>query len=177
MRDEDSPFLLFGSDRNPVDESFFEETLLRGELGFLVTTGKGQPLNHPRPYIYDPAGKVIYFYAKRNEGLVEVIAENDRACFAVSLSRQPAETERQITCEQVTVYGYLAALSDPEEKRRALALLEEKYFPILSPSPYTEGDLARIAIFSITNEAWSGTRSLYPDDEPGTGTFRSGELG
>jgi hypothetical protein len=60
----------------------------------------------------------------------------------------------------VIAFGTARALDDPDQQRRALYGLIEKYFPTMIPGqeyrPITDKELLRTSVYAIAVESWSG---------------------
>jgi hypothetical protein len=162
-------------DRAVEDEAWIEAFLQRAPVGILATASDGQPFINSNLFVYDPAAHAIYLHTARTGRTLANIEANASVCFHVfEMGRLlPADTALEFSVEYggVTVFGRAQVIGDPDEARRGLQLLLDKYFPHLHPGedyrPITGEELARTAAYRIDIEQWSGKRKAVGEEFPG----------
>lgn len=162
-------------DRAVEDEAWIRAFLHRAPFGVLATVHDGQPFVNTNLFVYDEAAHAIYLHTARVGRTPANVAASPRVCFSVSeLGRLlPADEALHFSAEfaGVVVFGEAAVIEDPEEAKRALQLLLDKYAPHLRPGehyrPITDDELKRTAVYKINIEHWSGKRKKVDDDFPG----------
>jgi hypothetical protein len=162
-------------DRGVSDDAWIKDFLRRVPFGAVATVADGQPFVNTNHFVYDEASHALYFHTA-GEGRTRTNVEADsRVCFSASEMGRllPAKTALEMSVEYagVVVFGRARIVSDPEEARRALQLLLDKYFPHLRPGrdyrPITDDELSRTSVFRIQISEWSGKNKEAPADFPG----------
>ena len=157
------------------DEAWIRAMLHRVPVGALATVHDGQPFINSNLFVYDEQGQCIYMHTAR-VGRTQANVDRERAvCFSISEMGRllPADVALEFSVEfaGVTVFGNATIIKEPDEARRALQLLLDKYAPHLHPErdyrPTTDEELARTAVFRIDIEAWSGKKKEVAPDFPG----------
>ena len=141
--------------------------LQEAQVGHIATRWDDQPFITPSTFWYDPDRHEIYFHSNIT-GRVQVNSQHHpRVCFEASRSGNllPSNValEFSMQYECVVAFGAIRMLADPEEKRRALYGLIDKYFPGMQPGeqyrPITDQELKRTAVYAIAIHDWSGKRN------------------
>jgi hypothetical protein len=136
-----------------------------------------------RGFVYDESRGVIYLHTARVGRTRANVDADARVCFSVSEMGRflPADTALGFSVEYagVVVFGRAEVAADPDEARRGLLLLLDKYFPHLKPGqdyrPITDEELARTAVYRIKIDSWSGKQKAVAPDFPGA--FFYGQAG
>jgi len=153
--------------QNACDDDWVGRFLAEAQVGYIATRWDEQPFITPSTFCYDPARHEIYFHSNI-VGRVRANAErHPQVCFAASRSGgllpSNVALEFSIQYESVIAFGMVRTLEDPAEKRIALYLLIQKYFPRLTPGqeyrPITDQELERTSVYAIAIESWSGKRN------------------
>lgn len=162
-------------DRAVQDDAWIRDLLHRTATGVLATVDAGQPFININLFVFDEAAGAIYMHTAREGRTRQNIQGDERVCFAVSEMGRllPAKTALDMSVEysSVVVFGRAGIIADPEEAKRALQLLLDKYFTHLQPGrdyrPITPEELARTRVYRIQIEEWSGKRKKVDGDFPG----------
>ena len=91
----------------------------------------------------------------------------------------PADEALEMSVEfnSVVVFGKAQVVKEPEEARRILQMLLDKYFSHLRPGqdyrPIQPQELKRTAVYRIQIEAWTGKRKQVEADFPGAFYYQS----
>ncbi len=149
------------------DKAEIERMLEKAPYGFLATSHEGQPFLRPSLFWYDAVSRRIYLHGARQGRTPSNLESNPRVCYGVaSMGRLlPADEAIEFSAEyeSVIAFGSARLVTDPEESRRALEGLIQKYFPDLQPGtdyrPITQSELDQTAVYAIEVESWSGKRN------------------
>jgi nitroimidazol reductase NimA-like FMN-containing flavoprotein (pyridoxamine 5'-phosphate oxidase superfamily) len=101
------------------------------------------------------------------------------ACFHImQMGRMlPAERAQEFSVEYagVMVFGTLSVIEDPEQAKRGLQAIMDKYAPHLKPEqdyePATLDDLKRTSVYQFDIKSVSGKRKVVAEDFPGAYWF------
>lgn len=105
-----------------------EEILNRGTSGVLAVAGEdGWPYALPLSYVWQE-GRVLFHFALAGHKL-DAIRTDERASFCVVGRDQVVPEEYTTYYRSVIVFGRARVIDRPEEKRRAVEALAEKYRP------------------------------------------------
>ena len=132
--------------------------LEKGEYGFLATVGDdGLPYGVPLSYVLMD-GK-LYFHSAMQGRKIDNLAHCPQVSFTVVGQTRPVYTKNFTTWyESVMAFGPVAAVTDEDEKFRALYALAGKYLP--EHMDKAEGDirhsLARTAVYAMTIDILPG---------------------
>ena len=162
-------------DRAVEDEAWIRALLHRAATGVLATVDEGQPFINVNLFVFDEAANAIYMHTAREGRTRKNVQGDERVCFSVSEMGRllPADTALEMSVEyaSVVLFGRAIIVSDPDQAKRALQLLLDKYFSHLKPGrdyrPITPEELARTRVYSIQIEEWSGKRKKVEEDFPG----------
>lgn len=100
--------------------------LQEADYGTLACIGEtGYPYSVPLNYVYDD--KTIYFHSARDGHKIEAISNNNKVSFSVVnyYKLLPEKFDTEYDC--AIIYGIASAVTDDQDKRKALLLLIEKY--------------------------------------------------
>lgn len=150
-------------DKEVTDAKWMEEILRRGQVIFLgLAAPDGRPYVAPMGYGYD--GGALYIHGARGGLKNELIAENPRVAFNVSLDVElvSAETGSNFSMRyrSVSGYGRSRELMERDEKNRALRILMSQYNG--PHTDLTEGNKDSVWVVRIDIEHMSGKISGYP---------------
>lgn len=143
-----------------LSEQAAREILGRGLYGVLSTVGMdGMPYGIPISYAVE--GDTIYFHCAKSGHKTQNLAHEPRASFCVvGGCVQPVFENDSFTCnyESAVVCGTVRLVEEPEEKRRALLLLSERYFPACmdKAGDIVEQGLPHVTVYALTMERVSG---------------------
>ncbi len=162
-------------DRAVEDEAWIRAFLHRAPVGALATVHEGQPFLNTNLFVYDEAAHCLYVHTARVGRTRANVERAAAVCFSVSEMGRllPADEALEFSVEYagVTVFGKASIVEEPDEARRALQLLLDKYAPHLHPGrdyrPTTDDELRRTSVFRIEIEAWTGKRKEAAPDFPG----------
>jgi nitroimidazol reductase NimA-like FMN-containing flavoprotein (pyridoxamine 5'-phosphate oxidase superfamily) len=157
-------------DRAIKSQAEIEAFLERAPFGFTATAVDDQPFLHVGLFWYESSTRRVYFHTAREGRTRENVLANPRVCFGVAeIGRLlPADTALEFSNEYASViaFGRARIVDDPEEKRRGLQGLLDKYFADLAPGrdyrPITSEEMARTSVFAVEIEAWSGKQKVAP---------------
>jgi uncharacterized protein len=167
-------------DRQVNDDAWIRARLHHAPVGVLATVQKGQPYLNPNLFVYDETRHAIYMHSAHSGRTHDNIEQETRVCFSVSEMGRllPANEALEMSVEfsSVIVFGRARIVEDPEEARRMLQMLLDKYFSHLSPErdyrPIQPEELKRTAVYCIQIEAWSGKRKQVDADFPGAFNYQ-----
>ncbi len=171
------------SEREVKDETWIKEMLRRAPYGALATSWQGQPFLHTTLFVYSEEAHALYMHGALEGRKRANIEANPSVCFSVSEMGRllPAETAIGVGVEYagVVVFGKMTVLEDPEEARRGLQMLLDKYFSQFKPGedyrPILPEELAKTAVYRLDIEQWSGKLDKAPDDYPGAFRYPDGQ--
>ncbi len=146
------------------DDDWIRSFLHQAQIGHIATSWQGQPFVTPSTFWYNQADHRIYFHSNVAGRLRANLERNQHVCLEASQmgrflpSNIALEFSLQYRC--VMVFGEVAILEEPEQKRAALYGLVAKYFPGMQAGadfrPITEKELKRTSVYAIAIESWSG---------------------
>lgn len=138
------------------------EIFQRNTSGVLSLMGKEYPYGVPLSYVYD-RGK-IYFHCAKKGYKLELIAENERACFTVIDQDEIVPDEFTTYFRSAMAFGKVSVIEQLDERIEALRKLGEKY----SPGPLLEKkmeqeiqrELPAVCMLSFIIEEMSGKEAV-----------------
>jgi hypothetical protein len=104
----------------------------------------------------------LYFHSARQGRKMDMIRANPRVCFEIDTDTEPIPSNQPcdwgMKFASVIGFGTAAVLEDPEEKRRGLDAILERYSsrPV---QPYPESALEHTAVIRVQVEEMTGKRS------------------
>jgi len=154
-------------DRAVEDEDWIRSFLQQARYGVVATECQGQPFTNPVVFVYDQATHAVYFHTGRAGRIFANISKNPRVCFNASKMGAVIPSATAAGCdveyESVVVFGKAEVLAEEAEAVYGLRLLLEKYDPSrqygVDYQPVTPEQLARVAVYRVRVEAWSGKRN------------------
>ncbi|MDR1510848.1 MAG: pyridoxamine 5'-phosphate oxidase family protein [Synergistaceae bacterium] len=150
-------------DKLVADVGWIEDVLREGQIAFVaLSTLNGDPYALPIGYGYE--GGVMYFHGAAAGLKNDMIAENPRASFNVSvgveLVRDKSGAEFTNKYRSVTGFGDIEEITGLEEKNRALSILMRQY-----KGPHedmTEERSKRVWVAKLVIREMTGKISGYP---------------
>lgn len=131
------------------------ELLRSGEFGVLSTVcDDGLPYGIPLNYAVDGT-YTVYFHGAKTGQKLDNLRTNNRACLTVVPTATVDEDGVTTRYESVMAFGTAAVVTDETEKRRALALLLEKFSPSTKET-YIDKFIADTAVVRLEIEYISG---------------------
>lgn len=104
------------------------EVLKRGTAGVLAVSGDDDyPYAVPLSYVYHDSK--LYFHCAKSGHKLDAIERNDKASFCVIDQDEVVPEEFTTRFRSVVAFGKARVLTDDAEKRAALEILAERYWP------------------------------------------------
>lgn len=104
------------------------EVLNRGTSGVLALLGDDDyPYAVPLSYVY--CGSKIYFHGAKSGHKIDAVKKCDKASFCVIDKDDVVPEEYTTYFKSVIAFGKVRILEDEAEKRKAIEILSEKYYP------------------------------------------------
>ena len=138
-----------------------EEILATGSFGVLALLGdEGCTYAVPSNYVY--ANGAVYFHGAPKGHKMDSVRRTPRASFCVVVKNTPVPELLAADFRSATAFGPLAVVDDPDEKRRALFALQEKYAPgeREAAAKEIEESLGYVAVIRLTPEVLTGKMAL-----------------
>ena len=111
-----------------LDEKESIALLERGTAGVLALSGdEGYPYAVPISYVYNDSK--IFFHSAVSGHKIDAIKNSDKASFCVIAQDHIVPKEYTTYYKSVIAFGRLRILEDASEKRAAIELLAQKYYP------------------------------------------------
>lgn len=105
-----------------------ENVLKKGVTGVLGVLGdNGYPYTVPLNYVYEDG--VIYFHCAKAGHKLDAIRSNDKVSFCVIGKEQIVPEEFTAYFRSVIAFGRALEVTDDDDKRRIMRLLNQKYSP------------------------------------------------
>ncbi len=105
-----------------------EAILYKATSGVLAVSGDDDyPYAVPLNFVYDDSK--LYFHCAKKGHKLDGISQNDKVSFCVIDQDQIVPEEYTSYFRSVILFGKARILDDPEEKRKAIEKLAEKYSP------------------------------------------------
>ena len=157
------------------DDAWIKAYLRRVPFGTLATESEGQPFTKPTLFVYDEGDHAIYFHGALAGRMRTNLEANPRVSFCIAEMGRllPADTAMEFGVEyaSVVVFGNVQVLIDPDQAKRGLQLLLDRYFPHMKPGvDYRETikeELDITAVYRLDITAWSGKEDKAREDFPG----------
>ena len=137
------------------------DILKAGTSGVLAVSGDGgYPYAVPLSYVYRD-GK-IWFHCATSGHKLDAIARDPKVSFCVIAQDQVVPREFTSYFRSVIVFGRARVLTDDGERRAAIRLLAEKYFPGDPEGREAEiqKDFHRLAMVELTVEHMTGKEAM-----------------
>lgn len=138
--------------------------LHQAKVGHIASCVDDQPFLTPSTFWFDEANHRVVFHSNVTGRVRANIETNPKVCFEASelgkLLPSNAALEFSLQYRSVIVFGAVQILSGPDEARRALTQLIQKYFPAMQAGrefrAITGKELRSTSVYAIQIESWSG---------------------
>ncbi len=142
-----------------LSEADAKDILSKGSNGILsLVDTDGTPYGVPMSYVYD--GAHIYFHSAVEGHKIDCLRVNPRCAFCVVGQDSIFPEEFTSYFRSVIVKGRMHRVSEPEEIRKGLLLLCEKYAPGLDPEAEIAKHLSHVAVLRLDIEDMTGKEAI-----------------
>ena len=160
--DNDFDFRPMRRSRQQLGDKECSDILSRGSSGVLACLGDGgYPYAVPLSYVWD--GKKIYFHCAKSGHKLDAVRACDKVSFCV-VGSDDVVPEKYTTCyRSVIVFGRIAEITDPAEKRRAIEILADKYNPSASAGyrdRFIDAEWDPLCMLCLTPEHITGKEAI-----------------
>jgi len=146
------------------DDDWIRAFLREAKVGHIASARNDQPFLNPSTFWFDEENRQIIFHSNVAGRIRSNIESNSRVCFeAIELGKMlPSNVALEFSLQfrSVILFGTARILSDPDEIRRVMYRLIQKYFPAMrAGQEYREiadKELKRTSVYAIKIEEWSG---------------------
>lgn len=162
------------------DDEWIRAFLREAKVGHIASARDGQPFINPTTFWFDETNHRVIFHSNVTGRIRSNIESNPRVCFEASelgkMLPSNVALEFSLQFRSVIVFGNAGLMSDPEEARRVMYGLINKYFPTMAAGKefreITDRELKRTSVYAIKIEEWSGKenwkdRADQSDEWPG----------
>ncbi len=155
------------------DDDWIREFLRRGQVAHIATVWDGQPFITPTNYYFDEPAHRLIFHSNIVGRLRSNIEHNALVCAEVSEAGRylPSNVSLEFSVQfrSVVVFGTAAIIPDPDEQRRVLHSLIDKYFAPMELAkdyrPVLDSELKRTSVYELRIESWSGKENWHDHAE------------
>lgn len=120
-----------------LNTNYAKDILNKGSSGVLSVHGdNGYPYGVPLSYVYND--DKIYFHVAKEGHKIDSIRKNDKVSFTVILQDNPVPEKFTTYFMSIIAFGRAKIIEDEEEKKRAISLLSDRYFPEMKEKSYDE---------------------------------------
>lgn len=146
------------------DDAWIREVINTFKVGHVATSIDGQPFINTSTFWYDEAEHQIVFHSNLAGRIRSNIEYNPKVSFEASVLGQllPSNVALEFSLQyrSVVAFGTARVVTDPDEMRRLLYGLINKYFPEMKVGQeyreITEKELRATSVYAIKVEEWSG---------------------
>jgi len=146
------------------DDNWIRPFLREAKVRHIASTRDNQPSMNPGTFWFDEANHQIIFHSNVAGRIRSNIESNSRVCFeAIELGKMlPSNVALEFSLQfrSVILFGTARILIDPDEMRRVMYGLIQKYFPAMRAGQeyreITDKELKRTSVYAIKIEEWSG---------------------
>ena len=146
------------------DDAWIREVINTFKVGHVATSIDGQPFINTSTFWYDEAEHQIVFHSNLAGRIRSNIEYNPKVSFEASVLGQllPSNVALEFSLQyrSVVAFGTARVVTDPDEMRRLLYGLINKYFPELKVGQeyreIAEKELRATSVYAIKIEEWSG---------------------
>ena len=146
------------------DAAWIREVINTFKVGHVATSIDGQPFINTSTFWYDEAEHQIVFHSNLAGRIRSNIEYNPKVSFEASVLGQllPSNVALEFSLQyrSVVAFGTARVVTDPDEMRRLLYGLINKYFPELKVGQeyreIAEKELRATSVYAIKIEEWSG---------------------
>ena len=147
-----------------------EAILREGSAGVLAVLGDGGwPYTVPLSYVWHDG--CVYLHCARSGHLLDAVRACEKTSFCVVAQDRVVPEEYATRYRSVVVFGAAAEVSDPDESRRALAAMGDKYNPAGAPEDRDwriNRQLPALTVLRLTPAHITGKQSLELTRRPET---------
>ena len=115
------------------------------------------------PVCFGYEGKALYFHAALEGRKIDIMKENDRACFEFDSNLEIVEGDEAcdwgMRYRSVIGFGTTVFLHDPEQKRKALGIIMRQYSEKTFRFP--DSWVERTAVVKVAIDSMTGKQSGY----------------
>ena len=146
------------------DDDWIRAFLREAKVGHIASARNDQPFLNPSTFWFDEENRQIIFHSNVAGRIRSNIESNSRVCFeAIELGKMlPSNVALEFSLQfrSVIIFGTARILTDPDEIRRVMYRLIQKYFPAMrAGQEYREiadKELKRTSVYAIKIQEWSG---------------------
>ncbi|HET9590590.1 MAG TPA: pyridoxamine 5'-phosphate oxidase family protein [Anaerolineales bacterium] len=146
------------------DDEWIRAFLRHAKVGHIASARDSQPFLNPTTFWFDEENHQIVFHSNVAGRIRSNVENSSKVCFEASelghLLPSNVALEFSLQFRSVIVFGSARILTDPDEIRRVLYGLIQKYFPAMTAGkefrPITDKELRRTSVYAIQIEEWSG---------------------
>lgn len=146
------------------DDDWIRGFLRTAQVGHIASSLNGQPFLTPSLFWFDEEKHQIVFHSNVTGRTRSNLESNPKVCFEASemgrLLPSNVALEFSVQYRSVVVFGTVRLVTDPDEARRVLYGLIQKYFPKMQAGrefrEITDKELKRTSVYAIQIEEWSG---------------------
>ena len=146
------------------NDEWIRAFLKKAKVGHVATSVDGQPFITPTNFWYDKENHQVIFHSNVAGRIRSNIEANPKVSMEASelgkLLPSNVALEFSLQYRSVVIFGTARIISDPDEARKMLYGLINKYFPgMIAGREYreiTDKELRATSIYAIKVEAWSG---------------------
>src|SRR5574341_376709 len=146
------------------DDGWIRSFLRKARVGHIASARDDQSFLNPSTFWFDEENHQIIFHSNVTGRICSNIESNSRVCFEASelgkMLPSNVALEFSIQYRSVIVFGTARLLTDPDEMRRVMYGLIQKYFPAMTAGKeyreITDQELKRTSVYAIEIEEWSG---------------------
>ena len=146
------------------DEQWIRSFLREARVGHIASARDNQPFLNPTTFWFDEQNHQIVFHSNLAGRIRSNIEANPELCFEASelgkMLPSNVALEFSLQFRSVVIFGRARLIHKPEEARRVLYGLINKYFPTMTAGKefrqITDKELARTSVYAIQIEEWSG---------------------
>lgn len=161
------------------DDAWIEDFLSRAATCVIATVDDGRAFLNPNTFLFDQAGRQIFFHTAGQGRTRANIEANDRITICVyEMGRLlPAEDVLDYSTEyaSVVVFGCAAIVNDAATIRRVFEMQMHKYFPHHTEGKeyrrFSDAEAARAAVYRVAIESWSAKRNIAEATHAGAWWF------
>ena len=146
------------------DDDWIRAFLREARVGHIATSRQGQPFLNPSTFWFDEEKHQIVFHSNVAGRVRSNIETNPKVCFEASelgkMLPSNVALEFSLQYRSVLVFGTARLVKEPQEARRVLYGLINKYFPLMTPGRefrvITDKELRATSVYALQIEEWSG---------------------
>jgi nitroimidazol reductase NimA-like FMN-containing flavoprotein (pyridoxamine 5'-phosphate oxidase superfamily) len=146
------------------DDKWIRAFLHEARVAHIASSRDGQPFLTPSTFWFDEQNHQIIFHSNIAGRVRSNIESNPKVCLEVSelgkMLPSNVALEFSLQFRSVVVFGTARLVNDPQEARRVMYSLIQKYFPLMTPGQefreITDKELRYTSVYAIQIDEWSG---------------------